>query len=390
MIRGDILAGVFPARYAAALSDEMVARVGFSSMKPSKTQRKSNVTDLKLSVPESLRIPLGIIIAIALTHQPELFPGNGFVHPDNSLYNVRAFFGEHFVAALGTRRFSSRRANKSYLQGIDLTANAEGTPGRPKGYMLASLARSHANGIGTLAQATDIYLKDANFSGYTPEFIAREMFERGVFGFIPATLLEMYAGAKYKALPVEVQTKLITALGLSAQHIEWTADAVEISLFRSRQMVAGFFVGTGNTKANVFHVLQNIASGSAPGRQGGYLCLMTAATGSCPHPDRGACIGCGYEIPTKSVLQSLIGEYVRISGLRDISNAIERMRYDKLLECAVFPTVKKFIESAQMLYPDINADILFDIWEEGLDYADRATREIGGAPRALASNNATE
>ena len=68
----------------------------------------------------------------------------------------------------------------------------EDEPGRPKGYMLAALARSHKGGIGSLPEITDIYLKDASFSGYRPEFILREMFERGIFGFIPAIMLERY------------------------------------------------------------------------------------------------------------------------------------------------------------------------------------------------------
>lgn len=56
--------------------------------------------------------------------------------------------------------------------------------------MLAALARSHKGGIGTLPEITDLYLKDAAFSGYSPEFILMEMFERGILGFIPAMMLE--------------------------------------------------------------------------------------------------------------------------------------------------------------------------------------------------------
>jgi len=382
IIRSEILSGTFPARCAAALSDELVARVRLKSMKPSKTRRNPNVAELKLSVPESLLVPLGIIIAIALTHQR----GDGFVRPDNSLYNARTFFGEHFVKSLGTRRFSSRRANKAYLQGIDLTAQADDVPGKPKGYMLAALARSHSTGIGTLAQTTDIYLKDANFAGYTPEFIAREMFERGVFGFIPAILLEMYAGKQFKSLPVGAQTKLIGVLGLSPQQIERIGDAVESSLFKSRQTVSEFFAGNDDIRANIFRILQNIASGNAPGKQDGYLCLMTAATRRCPYPEQSACIMCKHEIFTKTVLQSLMGEYVRISELRERSGAIESERYGKLLEHALLPSIREFIESAQMLYPGIDEKILADILEEGLDYADCAARRIGETPRTLASD----
>lgn len=388
-IRHHILSGTFPARCAAALSDELIARVGLKSMRPSKTQAHSNVPELKLFVPESLRIPLGIIIAIVLTHYSEALDGQGFVKPDNSLYNARMFFGSQFADALGKRRFSSRRANKAYLQGIDLTANAEGTPGRPKGYILAALARSHKSGIGTLSQITDIYLKDANFAGYTPEFIAHEMFERGVFSFIPAILLEMYAGDNYKALPMGVQTKLIGVLGLSAQQIERTAEAVEVSLSRSKRVVADFFSGIPDIQANVFRVLQNIASGNAPGKQYEYLCLMTAATRRCPYLDRSGCAGCGYEILTKAAMQSLMREYVRISALRATASGIDNNRYGKLLENAVFPAASEFVASAQILYPGIDADILFDIMEEGVEYVNHSAREIGGAPRPLAARITT-
>jgi hypothetical protein len=380
-VRFELLSGSFSAKCAAALCDEMTSRVSMKSMKPSKTQARSNVPDLKLFVPESLRAPLGVIIAVALTHRSEMSPEQGFVCPGDSLYNARTFFGEDFANAIGKRRFSSRRANKAYLQGIDLVANAGGTPGRPKGYMLAALARSHKSGIATLPKTTDIYLKDANFSGYTPEFIAREMFERGVFGFIPAILLEMYAGSKYKALPVGVQTKLITTLGLTAGQIEWIANTVELSLSRSKRVVAEFFAGAPDIQSNVFRALQNIASGNAPGKQSEYLCLMTAATRRCPYRDRNGCIGCEYEIFTKSVMHSLMREYIRISALRGDENTPESNRYGKLLKNAVLPAVEEFMASAQMLYPDINTTMLYDIMEEGMDYADRSAREVDGRTR---------
>jgi hypothetical protein len=380
-IRADLLSGAFSPKHAAAMCDEMTERTALKAMRPSKTQKHSNIPDIKLFVPESLRIPLGTIIAVALTHLPEGFAGQGFIHCESSLYYTRTFFGEEYAEALGKRRFSSRRANKAYLQGIDLTASIEGTPGRPKGYMLAALARSHKSGIASLPKTTDIYLKDANFAGYTPEFIAREMFERGVFSFIPAMLLEMYAGGQYKALPVHFQTKLITALGLNAEQIEQTAYLTEKSLSESKRVVSGLFTNAADIKGSVFQTLQNIASGNAPGRQSDYLCLMTAAARRCPYPKRSACVGCEFEILTKAAMHSLMREYVRISGLRKSANATESARYGKLLENAVLPAVAEFIASSQLLYPGINADVLLEIMEEGLDYANSKTREIGGTSR---------
>jgi hypothetical protein len=43
--------------------------------------------------------------------------------------------------------------------------SADDSPVKPKGYMLAALARSHKGSVGNLAKTTEIYLKDAQFSG---------------------------------------------------------------------------------------------------------------------------------------------------------------------------------------------------------------------------------
>jgi hypothetical protein len=290
-----IIDGTFTKKEAAALTEELTIRLKLKPMKPSKTSAHGTVPTLKLHVPESLKVPLGMIIAIALTHRQELLPGTGFIVPCANLYNVRDFFGEPFIAAIGNRRLSSRRCNKSYLQGIE-AVTADDSPGKPKGYMLAALARSHKGSIGNLAKSTEIYLKDARFSGYSPEFIIREMFERGVFSFIPAVLLEMYAGSEYKRLPVRAQTALIGEIGLAARQIEGMTAAVDSAVARSRKAVNDVLCDPDNIQENVAGMLQNIASGNAPGRIEETLCLMTAAGLSCPSPDRNSCIGCGYEI----------------------------------------------------------------------------------------------
>jgi len=233
--------GSFSKQEAVALIEELGIRLKLKPMRPSKTACHGKAPELKLFIPESLRAPLGVIMATALAHHPEIRPGDVlgslevFKHNRN-LRNIRGFFGDDFADALGNRNFSSRRSNKSYLQGIDAVAGADSTPGKPKGYMLAALARSHKSGIGTLAKTTEIYLKDAKFRGYSPEFIIREMFERGVFSFIPAILLDMYADAEYKRLPVKAQTKLIGEIGLAAQQIEWMTGAMDQRLQKAGRL----------------------------------------------------------------------------------------------------------------------------------------------------------
>jgi hypothetical protein len=362
-----IAEGSFAKQEASALTEELSIRLKLKPMKPAKTASHGNVPNLKLFVPESLKAPLGTIMAIALAHHPEITPGSGFVAPCDNLCNIRDFFGEPFAAALGNRRFSSRRCNKSYLQGIEAVC-ADDSPGKPKGYMLAALARSHKSGIGTLAKTTEIYLKDARFSGYSPEFIIREMFERGVFSFIPVILLEMYAGVEYKLLPVRAQTMLINEIGLAAHLIEWTASAAERALAKSRNAVNSAMRNPATIKESVAVMLQNIASGNAPGRQEETLCLMTAAGLSCRSADRDSCIGCGYEIYTKSAMHTLMREYARLTGLKQ-SSGEGSWRYGKILEQAILPAVAEMLSSMKLLYSADTADLL-DIVERGLELAD--------------------
>ena len=360
-----VLNGAFSAQDAFAVTSDFESRVKLLGLKPSKTAKHSNVPTLKLHVPESLREPLGMIIAIALAHHPEINPGDSFVVPSTNPKLTEMFFGKDLVSVIG--RFVPRRCNKAYLQGIDAIGGTDNAPGKPKGYMLAALARSHKGGFGTLGQTTDIYLRDARFAGYSPEFIAKEMFERGVLSFIPSMLLEIYGGDRYKQLPVSVQTSLISRLGLSAQSIERIATATEWALERSREAICSIFRGIGGIRENAFVMLQNIASGNAPSRQDEWLCLMTAAGYPCPYPERACCLGCGNEIYTKSAMHTLMKEYIRINTLRTSATGDEQLRYTKILDTAIFPAVTEILTSAKSLYPESDNSELRFIVEKGLN-----------------------
>ena len=349
--------GSFTRHEAESLIDDLSIRLKLMPIKPSKTASRDNIPDIKLYVAESLKAPLGIIMAIVLAHHPEVRPGSGFIaRPDRksvrNISYVKSFFGEHFIKALGNRVFSSRRGNKSYMQGIEGFGGNE--PGKPKGYMLAALARSHKTGFGRLAETTEIYLKDARFSGYTPAFIIRQMFERGVFSFIPSALLEIYGGIEYLNLPIKSQTRLIGELGLNAMQVEGLAETVERAMIKSRKSVATIIKAPA-IKESVGAVLQNIASGAAAARQADCLCLMTAAGQICKYPRRDGCIGCGYEVYTKTTMYTLMREYKRLSDSIKKSKATDAKRSKMILEQAIYPAVKEILASVKILYP--NADI---------------------------------
>lgn len=350
-----LLDGTYPNSAAVQVAEDFQLRLKLLPYKPSKTERFSGVPDIKLFIPESLKAAMGIMLSIKLIHLKE---GEPLINAVQDLITARKFFGEDFAIAAGNRRFATRKANKAYLQGIELTAENE--PGKPKGYMLAALARSHKGGIGTLPEITDLYLKDAAFSGYSPEFILMEMFERGILGFIPAMMLEKYSGEAYRKLSVTQQTKLIRILGMEAYQLEGISYTVRRAMTKAQEIVLGM------TMEEIPTVLQKLASGYAPGKQDEMLCVRTAAGFGCCDPCRSSCIGCGYEVYTKAAFHLLIKEFVRISKKRDSATGAERERYKMLLEKGLLPVIVEIIESFPVLYPDADMGMILDLLERGI------------------------
>ena len=359
-VREQLAAGIFD---TDSLAEEIELRLRYTPMKPKKTGN-FNVPELKLFIAESLRKPLGFILSVAASYHENVPPGGAFIRRAGSFMEIQAFFGMDFVSACENKGFSTRRANKSYLQGIE--SSAVNTPGKPKGYMLAAIARSHKSGYGALPQTTEIYLRDARFSGYSPEFIAREMFERGVFSFIPALLLDMHEGKYYGKLPVHAQTKLIAEIGITPSGIEEIASMVQSTLDKARHAIAEIMAHPSEMRESVENMLQNIASGNAPGRQGGFLCLMTAAGLGCMDIDRSCCIGCGFEIYTKTILRLLMAEYSRLVEKKKSAEKSEAARLEGILKKAVLPAVCEILSSAERLYPDLDMKPLTDELERGL------------------------
>lgn len=370
-LRQKILDGTFSVQEAAMIPKEVMFRLQIKPRKPHKTQSYSGIPDLKLFIPESLLAPMGAIMALALSFRETADP---FVLPEQGIRSIQKFFGRAFAEAAGNKRFLTRRANKAYLQGIELMAPDE--PGKPKGYMLAALARSHKGGIGRLPEITDIYLKDAAFSGYRPEFILREMFERGIFGFIPAMLLEAYSGKAYRKLDVGGQTQIIQAIGLNALQIENLAGLTEKSFLLAKKLVAQMVIPKGDDLERLGDVLQKIASGAAPSRQPECLCVRIAAGYACTCPERTSCIGCGYEIYTKAALHLVMKEYARLNSLRKEAANQDASRYDCILEKGLLPVITGMLSGMEALYPDAEMEPMLDIVERGMKYADSV--ECGG------------
>lgn len=348
-----------PGRFAR----EIVFRMQYKDTFPSKTSDISAVPDLKLSIPASIEKPFGIILSVAASYLPESTVGKPFLKRETSYRSIRSVFGSPFSAILNRKNFSIRKANKAYLQGIEIITDA-GNDAHINGYLVAALARSHKGTLSTLPEATDMYLKDAAFSGLRPEIVLFEMFERGIFGFIPHLLLKACFGDDYQRLNIFSQTDLIGKIGITPLGIESLVSAGSRAMDQANQVVHEIF----ENQANIPEILSRIASGEAAARQDGYLCALTASDQGCCFPNRRSCITCQYEICTKAALHQLAAEYSRLVSEHKSSGD---WRSAEIIRTAILPVIREYFESIRLMYPDADLTPYHHILQGGLDHYDR-------------------
>ena len=159
---------------------------------PKKTERFQNVDFIKFIIPESAEVHFGKLFAICETHyQLSDSKEPNLVRPIADYERINRYMGSEIGALFLEANFSSRAANKAYLQSLELFADDilnEHEVSNTKGYMIAALARSHRGSYGSFASTTATYLKDTNFSGYCPEYIGRGLLDSGVRWLIPGRL----------------------------------------------------------------------------------------------------------------------------------------------------------------------------------------------------------
>ena len=368
----DVIAGLLSGDYeemAEEVARQWCMQIQFMMTVPSKTSGHNGVPNIKVFIPESLIVPFGVMLLVNRIHHKSK---DQLLTVNNEFYLLKGFFGDRFMEACGGRRFSSRRANKAYLQGIE-ALGSDGT--NAKGYMLAALARSHKGGIGSLPETTDVYLRDENFSGYKPEFILREMFERGIFGFIPVMLLRSYDEENFLKLDVHSQTQLIKSIGLDGYQLECITDTVDQALIRVKECTAAYVLNhyvSGDREA-IGGLLGKLVAECAPAKQSEFFCLRIAAGDKCACPDRGSCLGCGYEIYTKASLHIVAKEFRRLYKAKEDADGFEAERCRSLLEKVLVPAISQMLASMKALYKtSMEENIMMDILEGGIrdDHSD--------------------
>ena len=348
----------------------ITTRLTYLNLTPNKTKNASNVTQLKFHVPESCQVLIGTLLAICEAHFQLQIPYNAenpLIRRIKTYEKITSYMGEEIGNLFLERNFSSRSANKSYLQSVAMLADdvlEEKSELNIKGYFLAALARSHKGNFNEFAQTTTTYLKDAQLGQLKPEMVAKELFERGVLSMIPSMLLTIVTRGKYKELSPSQQTQMIKSLDLTPVEIEKTLELSIRADLRSQQALKTL-VENNVEPEQLLTICHRIGNGEAFSKQGESMCLLSALGKLCPYDDRQHCVGCQYELQTKSTLLLLIGEFNRLNKqYSKLTNDLERGKVRAILEKQIKPCLTEMLGALSEQYGEAVLSDYEDIIKE--------------------------
>lgn len=348
----------------------ITTRLTYLNLTPNKTKNASNVAQLKFHVPESCQVLIGTLLAICEAHFQLQIPynaENSLIRQIKTYEKITSYMGEEIGNLFLERNFSSRSANKSYLQSVAMLADdvlEEKSELNIKGYFLAALARSHKGDFNEFAQTTTTYLKDAQLGQLKPEMVAKELFERGVLSMIPSMLLTIVTRGKYKKLSPSQQTQMIKSLDLTPIEIEKTLELSIRADSRSQQALKTL-VENNVDPEQLLTICHRIGNGEAFSKQGESMCLLSALGKLCSYDDRQHCVGCQYELQTKSTLLLLIGEFNRLNKqYQKLKNELERGKVRAILEKQIKPCLTEMLEALSEQYGEAVLSDYEDIIKE--------------------------
>lgn len=325
---------------------------------PNKTSDFSGIGSLKFHVPDSTETHMGTLFAIA-----EAFFQLSCKSPDEPLIrffsaykDITKCMGEEIGDLFFEKDFHSRQTNKAYLQLISSMADTLQTSDGmgTNGYMLAALARSHKGSYGSFAETTSIYLKDFKMNGYSAEFVAREMMERGVLSAIPGMLLKMISDDDYQRLSVPTQTKAVKQLDMTPAEVENVITVADSVKAESIKLAAQIYE-SDNKKEAIIQLLHRIGNGTAVSKNNNVYCLLTAMEKPCPYTTSN-CIGCEYEIGTKATLFAMAAELKRVKKLfDDETDEMLRAKYRHMMKDQIMPAINELLTCMKQEYGEDKA-----------------------------------
>lgn len=297
-----------------------IRRIEISYNMPGKT----GLGKLRAEIVPELRVFFGKLMLIAEYHH--ISSGEGYMNSHRiSTYRnwitCREFFGDDFFSITGRRSVSSRRLNKSYLQGLEQAAKDNGNT-TLVAHVIASFARNHSN-----IDTTAIYLKDHGLTGESAEVVLYMMMQRGVFSVSLYSALIAAYPESFEKLSAQEQTKIMEKIQLSAYELETAGTA----FIASEEMAEVFAEGKTEEPKEILEAMFAIAQGRGKGKDRGIFCKKKALGYTCENPIFESCLAnlCPYHVFTSDgvpTLVNVIKDYqlkARMTGNKKYSIALK-------------------------------------------------------------------
>ena len=277
----------------------ITTRLTYLNLTPNKTKNASNVAQLKFHVPESCQVLIGTLLAICEAHFQLQIPYNAenpLIRQIKTYEKITSYMGEEIGNLFLERNFSSRSANKSYLQSVAMLAD-------------------------------DVLEEKSELS------------------------------------PSQ-QTQMIKSLDLTPIEIEKTLELSIRADSRSQQALKTL-VENNVDPEQLLTICHRIGNGEAFSKQGESMCLLSALGKLCPYDDRQHCVGCQYELQTKSTLLLLIGEFNRLNKqYQKLKNELERGKVRAILEKQIKPCLTEMLQALSEQYGEAVLSDYEDIIKE--------------------------
>ena len=332
-LKEDILAGRIADSVYDSVSLYVIRRIEMSYNVPQKTGKGK----LRSEILPELRIFFGKLTLIAEYHH--LRTGEGYMKGYRTAryrnwVTCREFFGEDVYAVTGRHAISSRRLNKSYLQGMERTARDSGNTTLVS-HIIASYARSHAD-----IDTTVVYLKDHGLTGESAGIILFMMMQRGVFGVsLYHALLAAFPDA-FGQLSAKEQTQLMEKVPLSAFELE-TAGSVFAA---AEEMAAELSQGKADMPTMVLKTMLAIGQGWGKAKDEGVYCKRKALGLCCDHPLYESCLAnlCPHFVFTSEGVPALIRV---IRNYAEKAHVTRNRKYESALQKCIIPAFQEVINT---------------------------------------------
>ena len=324
-LKEDILDGRIPDTVYESVALYVIRRIEMSYNVPMKTGKGK----LRSAIVPELRIFFGRLTLIAEYHH--LKSGEGYMKAYRaSAYRnwvkCREFFGEDFYAVTGKHAISSRRLNKSYLQGMEQASRGNGNTTLVS-HAIASYARSHTNVDSTIA-----YLKDHGLTGESADVVLFMMMQRGVFGVsLYHALLTAFPDA-FGKLTAKEQSRLMVQIPLSAYELE----AVGSVFAASEEMATELACGKTELPTMVLRAMLAIGQNKGKAKDEGVYCMQKALGLCCDHPLSESCLAnlCPHYVFTSEGIPSLVRV---IRDYAEKARRTEDKKYEAALRKCIIP-----------------------------------------------------